>query len=123
MADPSEHRHPGRPLTAREAEQLAETVRAFSSASRLKLLWALMAGPQTVEQLARLAGMTPSATSHQLRLLRQLHLVEVRREGRHAHYTLHDHHLPDLLSALRHHHEHLTVGELRAEAGADVVTA
>ncbi|MCW3010084.1 MAG: helix-turn-helix transcriptional regulator [Solirubrobacterales bacterium] len=118
MAAPSEHRPPARPLSAREAEQLAETVRAFSSASRLKLLWGLMSGPQTVERLAHIAGMTQSATSHQLRLLRQLHLVEVRREGRHAHYTLHDHHLPELLAALRHHHEHL--GSAAAE-GAPAV--
>ncbi len=95
-----------RPLSPSEAEQLAETVRAFGSASRLKLLWALMGGQRTVEQLAALTGMTQSATSHQLRLLRQLRLVDVRREGRHAHYTLHDHHLPELLAALRHHHEH-----------------
>lgn len=106
MADPAAHRSPDRPLSARDAEQLAETVRGFASASRLKLLWALMNGQRTVEQLAALTGMTQSATSHQLRLLRQLHLVDVRREGRHAHYTLHDHHLPDLLAALRHHHEH-----------------
>lgn len=108
MADPLAHRNSARPLSTQEAEHLAETVRAFGSASRLKLLWALMDGARTVEQLAALSGMTQSATSHQLRLLRQLKLVEVRREGRNAFYTLHDHHLPDLLGALRHHHEHLS---------------
>jgi DNA-binding transcriptional ArsR family regulator len=107
MADPATHRDPRRPPTAAEAERLAETVRAFGSASRLRLLWALMDGERSVEQLSLLAGMTQSATSHQLRLLRQLHLVVVRRDGRHAFYSLHDHHLPDLLGALRHHHEHL----------------
>lgn len=106
MADPAAHRSPDRPLSVREAEHLAETVRGFASASRLKLLWALMGGQRTVEQLAALTALTPSATSHQLRLLRQLHLVDVRRDGRHAYYTLHDHHLPELLAALRHHHEH-----------------
>jgi len=102
-------------LTAAEAERLAETVRAFGSASRLKLLWALFAAERTVEQLSALTGMTQSATSHQLRLLRQLRLVVVRREGRHAYYALHDHHLPDLLGALRHHHDHI--------AGASAATA
>ncbi len=89
-----------------EAERLAETVRAFGSASRLRLLWALMDGARTVEELADLAALSPSAASHQLRLLRQMRLVDVQRDGRHARYTLHDHHLPDLLAALRHHHEH-----------------
>lgn len=119
MAGPHEHPDRARPLSAAEAERLAETVRAFGSASRLKLLWALVATERTVEQLAALTGMTQSATSHQLRLLRQLRLVVVRRDGRHAYYALHDHHLPDLLGALRHHHDHLaTTSAASTEAEA-----
>lgn len=119
MGQPDTHRDSERPLTAAEAEQLAETVRGFGAASRLRLLWALVASERTVEQLSGLTGMTQSATSHQLRLLRQLRLVVVRREGRHAYYALHDHHLPDLLGALRYHHDHLagtTAATLEAEA-------
>lgn len=78
----------------------------FASSSRLKLLWAMFEDEHTVEELAELAGMTSSAASHQLRLLREASLVSVRREGRWAYYRLHDHHIPDLLAALRHHHEH-----------------
>lgn len=115
MPDPAHHGNPARPLPDTEAERLAETARAFGSASRLKLLWALVAAERTVEQLSAVTGMTQSATSHQLRVLRQLRLVVVRREGRHAFYALHDHHLPDLLGALRHHHDHLT--------GASVATS
>ena len=106
MPHPSEHEDAGRPLGADEAESLAQALRAFGSASRLRLLWALRDGEQTVEQLAATVGMEQSAVSHQLRLLRQQRLVTVRRDGRHAHYRLFDHHLPDLLAALRHHHEH-----------------
>jgi DNA-binding transcriptional ArsR family regulator len=106
MPRPSEHRDAARPLGAAEAEGLAEALRAFGSASRLKLLWALIDGERTVAELAAAAGMEQSAVSHQLRLLRQQRLVAVRRDGRHAHYRLFDHHLPELLAALRHHHEH-----------------
>jgi DNA-binding transcriptional ArsR family regulator len=107
MPHPSEHDDAGRALGADEAEDLAQALRAFGSASRLKLLWALAPGEQTVESLAATVGMEQSAVSHQLRILRQHRLVAVRRDGRHAHYRLFDHHLPDLLAALRHHHEHV----------------
>lgn len=96
-----------RPLSQKEAEELAESVRLFGSSSRLKLLWAMFDDERTVDELAEIAGLTQSATSHQLRLLRQARLVDVKRDGRHAYYRLHDHHIPDLLAALRHHREHV----------------
>jgi DNA-binding transcriptional ArsR family regulator len=108
MPDPAEHRPADRPLGRDEAEHLAEAMRAFGSASRLRLLWALLERERTVEQLVATVAMEQSAVSHQLRLLRQQRLVAVRRDGRHAFYRLHDHHLPDLLSAMRLHHEHVS---------------
>ncbi|MCW2984845.1 MAG: helix-turn-helix transcriptional regulator [Conexibacter sp.] len=107
MPEPAQHRDAARPLDPDEAERLAEALRAFGSASRLRLLWALIDGERTVEQLGAAIDMEQSAVSHQLRLLRQQRLVAVRRDGRHAHYRLFDHHLPDLLAALRNHHEHV----------------
>jgi DNA-binding transcriptional ArsR family regulator len=106
MPHPTEHSPADRPLGRDEAERLAEAMRAFGSASRLRLLWALLERERTVEELVATVAMEQSAVSHQLRLLRQQRLVAVRRDGRHAFYRLHDHHLPDLLSAMRHHHEH-----------------
>ena len=82
-------------------------MRALGTPGRLQLLFALLPGEQTVEQLAERAGLGQSATSHHLRLLRSLRMVSVRREGRHAHYSLHDHHIADLLAAVRHHQEHV----------------
>src|SRR3954451_2793381 len=110
MPHPSEHADAGRPLGADEAQALAEALRAFGSASRLRLLWALSDGERNVEELAGAVAMDQSAVSHQLRLLRQQRLVAVRRDGRHANYRLFDHHLPELLAALRHHHEHADAG-------------
>jgi DNA-binding transcriptional ArsR family regulator len=79
---------------------------AFATASRLKLLYGLVAGPATVEQLAACSGLAPNTVSQQLRVLRHLRLVAVTREGRNAHYRLHDHHLVDLLAAIRHQLDH-----------------
>ena len=107
MPNPAEHRAAERPLGADEAETLAEAMRAFGTASRLRLLWAMLDGERTVEELSEAAGLAPSATSQQLRLLRQGRLVAVRRAGRHAFYRLHDDHVADLLTAIRHHHEHV----------------
>lgn len=107
MPHASEHDSPARPLSAAEAEELAETLKALGSPGRLRLLTELVADDCTVEQLARAADLSLSATSHHLRLLRSLRLVRARRDGRHVYYALHDHHLADLLGAVRHHHEHV----------------
>jgi DNA-binding transcriptional ArsR family regulator len=104
---PSEHAAATRPLAAAEAEELAETLRALASPGRLRVLTELLTGERTVEHLARAADLSLSATSHHLRLLRTLRLVRARRDGRHVFYSLHDHHLADLLGAVRHHHEHV----------------
>ena len=106
MPHPAEHSPATRPLEGEEAETLATMLRALGSPARLRLLVSLLDGEVTVERLASEAGLGQSATSHNLRLLRDLRLVQVRREGRHAFYSLHDHHVADLLEAVRHHHEH-----------------
>jgi DNA-binding transcriptional ArsR family regulator len=107
-------------LGAHEAENLAETLKALASPGRLVVLTELVSGENTVEQLAAAAGLSVSATSHHLRLLRTLRLVRARRDGRHVFYSVHDHHLVDLLAAVRHHHEHVhppAAVELPAHAG------
>src|SRR5215216_6075853 len=101
MPHPSEHGSVDRPLSAGDAEDLAETLKALGSPGRLGVLVELLAGDRTVEQLAAAAELSPSATSHHLRLLRS------RCDGRNVVYALHDHHIVDLLAAVRHHHEHV----------------
>jgi DNA-binding transcriptional ArsR family regulator len=107
MPHPSEHAATSRPLDVAEAQDLAETLKALASPSRLRVLAELVDGERTVEQLAAASELSPSATSHNLRILRSLRLVRARRAGRHAYYALYDHHVPDLLAAVRHHHEHV----------------
>jgi DNA-binding transcriptional ArsR family regulator len=104
---PSEHGDAARPLEPTEAESLAEAMRTFGTASRLRLLWAMLERERTVDELVQATGLAPSAASQQLRILRHARLVSVRREGRHAFYRLHDHHVADLLAAIRSHYEHV----------------
>jgi DNA-binding transcriptional ArsR family regulator len=104
---PAEHRSAHRPLEEDEAQELAATLKAIGSPGRLCLLTELLESTRTVEELASAAGLSLSGTSHHLRILRDLRLVRGRRDGRHVRYELYDHHIPELLAAVRHHREHV----------------
>lgn len=99
-----------RPLAPGEAERIAERMAASATASRLELLDALVGAEFSVEELAERAAVSPNAVSQQLRILRHLRLVSARRDGRRVPYRLHDEHLVDLLSAIRHQLEHVERG-------------
>ncbi|MDX8150200.1 metalloregulator ArsR/SmtB family transcription factor [Patulibacter brassicae] len=106
MPHPSEHRSLSAPLEREEGDRIAEAMSAFTAPSRVRLLYALVAGESTVEELAVAAEVSATVASQQLRVLRQLGAVAVRRDGRHAFYRLRDHHMADLLAAVRNHAEH-----------------
>lgn len=86
-------------------------MRVFGTASRLRLMWAMLDSERTVGELSQSTGIAQSAVSQQLRLLRHGRLVAARRHGRHVHYRLHDQHVADLLAAIRHHYEHVHPSE------------
>jgi DNA-binding transcriptional ArsR family regulator len=75
----------------------AEVFALLSDPGRLRLLAVLRAGEAHVGELAARAGLSESATSHALRLLRAHGVVEVRRTGRRGIYRLADAHVADLL--------------------------
>ena len=82
---------------------LAETFRVLGDPTRVRLLDALSHGELCVCDLANLLGLSESATSHQLRLLRTLRLVRARRAGRMVFYALDDRHIMTLFTqGLRH---------------------
>jgi DNA-binding transcriptional ArsR family regulator len=103
---PLEHTGAADPLQPGEAERLAEWMTAFTAGSRLRLLYGLVDQERSVDDLAGVAGLSPTVASQQLRVLRQLGVVAVRREGRRAFYRLGDHHVVDLLAAIRASGEH-----------------
>jgi DNA-binding transcriptional ArsR family regulator len=92
-------------LTTRTVESVAEVFKLLGDPTRVRLLDALTHGERCVCDLASLIGLTESAVSHQLRLLRTARLVRVRRSGRLAHYSLDDHHVIGLLHDTRKHVE------------------
>ncbi|MFQ5595961.1 MAG: ArsR/SmtB family transcription factor [Anaerolineae bacterium] len=78
------------------AEKLAETFKALSDPTRVRIISALSRAELCVHDIAAALDMSHSAISHQLRTLRELRLVKFRREGRHVYYTLDDEHIQDL---------------------------
>jgi ArsR family transcriptional regulator len=75
---------------------LAETFKVLGDMTRVRILDALARVEVPVCDLARLLGLTQSAVSHQLRLLRSMRLVKSRRVGRHIYYIADDHHIVGL---------------------------
>jgi DNA-binding transcriptional ArsR family regulator len=58
MPHPAEHSSATRPLSAAEAEELATSLQAFATASRLRILWALLDGERPVDDLVRASGLS-----------------------------------------------------------------
>ena len=84
---------------------LAELFKAFGDSTRIKILYALCEEEMCVCDLAALLGVTQSAVSHQLRLLKTLRLVKFRREGKVVYYSLDDGHIKHIF---REGLEHIT---------------
>ena len=76
---------------------LADLFRLFADTTRIKILYALMGGERSVAALAEAVGVSQSAVSHQLRNLRQAHLVKFDRAGKQAIYALSDDHVYTML--------------------------
>jgi DNA-binding transcriptional ArsR family regulator len=106
-------------LDARTAKTVAATMQALATPSRLLILGQLRRGPATVGELAGAVHMEQSAVSHQLRLLRNLGLVEGERQGRSIVYALYDNHVAELLDQAVFHSEHLRLGAVARPAVID----
>ena len=76
---------------------LAELFHVFGDTTRIKILYALFRHELCVCDIAALLGMTVSAVSHQLRILRTAKLVDFRREGKTVFYALADDHVRTVL--------------------------
>jgi ArsR family transcriptional regulator, lead/cadmium/zinc/bismuth-responsive transcriptional repressor len=90
-------------IASHTVEALAETFRVLGDPTRVRILDALSGGELCVCDIASLVGISESAVSHQLRLLRGMRLVRHRRDGRQVFYAVDDHHIIELLKqALTH---------------------
>ena len=72
---------------------VAELFRAFSDTSRVRLLSAIIDRELNVTALAQVVGISELAVSHHLRGLRQMRLVQARRDGKEVYYRLEDEHI------------------------------
>lgn len=89
---------------------VVETFAGLADPTRARILYALIRHPLCVRDLAILTGVTESAVSHQLRLLRDRRLVKPRRAGRVVYYAVNDSHVAALVREAEYHADHLRQG-------------
>ncbi|MFQ5861110.1 MAG: ArsR/SmtB family transcription factor [Dehalococcoidia bacterium] len=94
---------------AEEYAQMAETFRSLANGSRARIVHSLLHQELCTCDLAAIVGLSESAVSQHLRVLRNRRVVKARREGRRVFYTLADAHIRTLLL--------LTISHLRDEGG------
>jgi ArsR family transcriptional regulator, lead/cadmium/zinc/bismuth-responsive transcriptional repressor len=88
---------------AATVQALADTFRILGDPTRVRIVDALAGGQLCVHEISDRVGISESAVSHQLRLMRSMRIVRGRREGRCVYYTLDDQHVLALFQqGLRH---------------------
>lgn len=86
-------KYSGQLLRSDKANHLAELFKTLGDSTRIRILDALTKSEFCVCDLAEILGLSQSATSHQLRVLRNNHLIKYRREGKMVYYSLDDDHV------------------------------
>lgn len=86
---------------------VVETFQALADPTRAKILYALIRRSLCVRDLALVAGVSESAVSHQLRLLRTRRIVKARRAGNVIYYTVDDSHVAALFREAEYHADHV----------------
>ena len=100
-------------------QDLAETFRVLSDPGRVRLISALLEGGELcVCDLAAVTGLTQTACSHNLRLLRSSRLVRYRKQGRNVYYSLDDAHIRLLIDVGLQHVRHNQPAPAAATPGA-----
>ncbi|RHM61508.1 MULTISPECIES: metalloregulator ArsR/SmtB family transcription factor [Coprobacillaceae] len=84
---------------------LAELFKVFGDSTRIKILYALFESELCVGDIAQILGLSQSAVSHQLRILKDSKLVKFRRDGKIIFYSLDDDHVRNIISMGMEHVE------------------
>ena len=79
-------------------DELEELFKIFGDSTRIKILYALHIKEMCVMDISLTLGMSQSAISHQLRVLRQTRLIRSRRDGKNIYYSLADEHVHTIIS-------------------------
>ena len=85
--------------------ELADLFKVFGDTTRIKILYALFESELCVGDIALVLGMSQSAVSHQLRVLKDSKLIKFRREGKVIFYSLDDEHVRTIMSMGMEHVE------------------
>ena len=83
--------------------EMADFYKALSDSTRIKILDVLYEGEFCVCDISVLINMTKSATSHQLKYLREMNLIKSRRQGKEVYYSLADRHVKEVFEISREH--------------------
>jgi len=78
-------------------EQIADLFKAFGDTTRVQILSQLTECELCVTEISQRIALSQSAVSHQLRILKQMHLIKYRREGKNILYSLADNHVLTIL--------------------------
>ncbi|MBU0439297.1 ArsR/SmtB family transcription factor [Staphylococcus succinus] len=87
-------------------DSVTEIFKALSDGNRIRIMHLLSHGECSVGHIAHTLDISQSNVSHQLRLLKQAHLVKSKRDGQSMIYTLDDTHVTTLLKQAIHHATH-----------------
>lgn len=90
-----------------ELYDLAELFKVFGDSTRIRILYVLFSKEACVCDIAEILGMTQSAISHQLKILKTSRLVKSRRDGKQIFYSLADEHVRTIISMGREHIEEM----------------
>ncbi len=91
-------------------QAIVDTFQALADPTRSRILYALMQQPLCVRDLAIVVGVSESAVSHQLRLLRDRRVVKSRRDGNIMYYSVDDTHVAGLFREAAYHVDHVQRG-------------
>lgn len=100
-----ENRRPCSLPDEKELQDLADLFKVFGDATRIRILLSMYDGEQAVSEIADAVGMSTSAVSHQLKILRSAGLVRARRDGKQIFYSLADEHVHTIIGVGRDHIE------------------
>lgn len=93
--------------TVADVDVAVAALKLLADGTRLRIVWNLLHGEHSVNDLAAHLGMAPAAISHHLAKLRLAGVVRTRRDGNRIFYAAHDHHIEALVGEALRHAEHL----------------
>jgi len=103
--------------TDEQVDVAVGTLKLLADPTRLRILWALLEGEESVNRLAERVGAQPAAVSQHLAKLRLARLVQTRRQGTQVFYLAESGHLRPLVEQVLFHADHVAQG-LPHHAGA-----